>query len=99
MTKHFEDVATRALKSNKWPNYWTKDGMQKSQLLRDIGGFAQKEYLLNFYTGMLTRKEEFKNGPQTLQGPDEEFLQKQKKKLRDLMFRNSEIENRKQLQM
>lgn len=50
--------------------------MQKSQLLREIGGFNQKEYLLNFFTGMLARKEDMKNGPQTLQGPDEEFLQK-----------------------
>ena len=98
-SKSFEEQAHEALKCNKWPNFWTKDGMQKSQLLREIGGFQQKDYLWNFYKGMLARKDEMKNGPKTLLGPDEEFLQKQKKKLRDLMFRNSEIEIRKQLKM
>ena len=41
---------------------------------------------------MLEREEKRKREPQELQGPDEAFIAKQKQKLRDLMFKNSELE-------
>jgi len=76
MARHqsFEDIADEAMKANKWPKYWTSNGMQKSQLLREIGGFSQKEYLAGFYTSMFHRQEQEKHAPKTVQGPDEEFV-------------------------
>lgn len=101
MARHqsFEDIADEAMKANKWPKYWTSNGMQKSQLLREIGGFSQKEYLAGFYTSMLHRQEQDRHAPKTVQGPDEEFVKEQKKKLRSLMFHKSEMENRKRAQL
>lgn len=80
------------LKEGNVPDMWTSDGRARSELLRDLGGFNKKQLLRHFFEQMLEREEKRKREPQELQGPDEEFLAKQKKKLRDLMFKNSELE-------
>lgn len=43
------EKALQLIKDNKCPKYWSKEGFERSELIREIGGFAQKGFLHKFY--------------------------------------------------
>jgi len=43
------DKALKLIEDNKCPKYWTKEGFDRSELIRELGGFTKKEFLHKFY--------------------------------------------------
>jgi len=43
------EKALKLIKDNKCPKYWTKEGVDRSELIRELGGFTQKKFLHKFY--------------------------------------------------
>ena len=77
----------------------SKTGIERRALITEIGGFHNKNVLKAYYTRKQQMEALRKHQPLSQAAPNEEFLKKQKNKLRDLMLMNSAIENRRSLKM
>lgn len=88
-------TSTQDLELRAYDRPLCKNDIDRRHLVQEVGGFHQRSLLSTFYQGFNQRREHRKTLPTQISGPDEEFLKVQKKKLKDLMIKNSEEENRK----
>jgi len=56
-------IAQKYIKENNCPNFWTGEGRLRSELIRELGNFHEKDFLKNYYSKMLQRKDNIKNSP------------------------------------
>lgn len=46
-------IAQKYIKENNCPNFWTGEGRLRSELIRELGNFHEKDFLKNYYSKML----------------------------------------------